>query len=196
MGLPGTLAGRVLNSQFHLLLIQRNVAIFLYKETGRACCPWFSFLLYHRSGHHFNLWRLGQLYLNELFILKFNFVLTFLRRKKIGDKCGRLIALWCPLFIPPCIQALGHVTVQDSNSGPSCTTRFGQWDAQKCDLNKSLRSVCTVGLVCFSPLPLLSESDQARMLEDEKCVHQTHVSLVVPATNQCRSTKSQLTLAM
>lgn len=194
MGLPGTLAGRVLNSQFHLLLIQRNVAIFLYKETGRACCPWFSFLLYHRSGHHFNLWRLGQLYLNELFILKFNFVLTFLRRKKIGDKCGRLIALWCPLFIPPCIQALGHVTVQDSDSGPSCTTRFGQWDAQKCDLNKSLRSVCTVGLVCFSPL--LSESDQARMLEDEKCVHQTHVSLVVPATNQRRSTKSQLTLAM
>lgn len=82
-------------------------------------------------------------------------------------------------FIPPSVHALGHVTVQDL--GPSCMIFLGQWAARTCDLNRFLRSIYTVGLVCFSPLPLPSASARARLLEDEKHVDLTHVALVVPA---------------
>ena len=68
-------------------------------------------------------------------------------------------------------------------------------DAHKYHLNRSLKSAYTVGLVCFSLLPLPSESAWARLLEDEKQADQAQVALVVPATtntDQLRASHPQL----
>lgn len=94
--------------------------------------------------------------------------------------CGRLLASMLQFFIPPSVHAVGHVTVQDL--GSSRTIFLGQWAARKCDSNRCLRSMYTVGLVCVSPLPLPRASARACLLEDEKRVDLTHVALVVPAT--------------
>lgn len=63
VGLPDTWAGWVLKSQFHFPRVQGSTAIFPF-ERNCAYCPWGGFLLYHLSEHSFNLWSLGQLYLN------------------------------------------------------------------------------------------------------------------------------------
>lgn len=76
----------------------------------------------------------------------------------------------CVRLYPSLDHALGHVTVQDSDSGPSCMTSLGQWDAHKYDLPRGLESAYTVGLVCFSLLPLPSEGARASLLGKEKCV--------------------------
>lgn len=54
-----------------------------------------------------------------------------------------------PVLYPSRYQALSRATVQGSDSGPSCMTSLGQWDAHKYDLNRGLKSAHTVGLVCL-----------------------------------------------
>lgn len=59
---------------------------------------------------------------------------------------------------------------------------------------KQKLEMCTVGLICFSPLVLPNGWAQASLLEDEKYVDQCQVALAVPATantGQLRASQSQ-----
>lgn len=145
----------------------------LHEETICAHCPWFGSLLSHLSEHNFNLWRLGQLYLNGFLLRNLILFWHFWRRKKIGGQCSTLIALMTQFWTLPCIQALYSLLLLEL-----CSQRHDLLWPMGCsqwDLNRSWKCACTVGLICFSPLVLSDERARASLLEGEKCVDQGQV---------------------